>query len=311
MTRGAIVAAVLLLLGARGASAQEGVTEIDQARALAGSVTPGDGAGFPVTLSAPGAYRLSGSLTSTNPDFAIVRITSDDVMLDLAGFSLVGPTTCTGSPVTACNATGLGGGVVASGQRNVTVRNGTVRGGGLVGVNLGSDSRVENVAALENGTVGIFVDDGSTVVDCVASRNGERGISAENDVVVSGNVARHNGTDGIRTAAGATLSGNVASANGSDGIVSGTATTLAANVAYDNGDDGIQSSSGSVVGCAVASNADFGLSLGAASGFAQCVAGNNNAGDGNELQTAGGQQIGVNFCTSAAHDGAFTSILCP
>ena len=46
----------------------------------------------------PGAHRLTGSLVSTNPDFAIIRISSDDVVLDLAGFSLVGPATCTGSP---------------------------------------------------------------------------------------------------------------------------------------------------------------------------------------------------------------------
>ncbi len=304
--------ASLALLVALGAAAQEGVTEIDQARALAGGVTAGDAAGFPVTLSAPGAYRLTSNLSSSNPDFAIIRITSDDVVLDLGGFSLVGPATCTGSPVTSCNNIGLGGGVVASGQRNVTVRNGTVRGGGLVGVNLGLDSRVENVTAIENGTAGIFVDDGSAVVDCIASRNGERGIYAEDDAAISGNVARHNGTDGIRAAAGATLSGNVASANGTDGIVTSTASTLAGNVAYDNADDGIQASSGSsVVGCAVAANTDLGLGLGATAGFAQCVAGNNNAGDGNEAQTAGGRQIGLNFCTSAVHDEQYLSILCP
>ena len=38
---------------------------ITQAKALAGNVTPGDAAGFPVTLSQPGAYILGSNLTVT------------------------------------------------------------------------------------------------------------------------------------------------------------------------------------------------------------------------------------------------------
>jgi hypothetical protein len=46
------------------AFAVDGVVLIDQTRALAGNVTPGDAPGFPVTLSLPGSYRLSGNLTA-------------------------------------------------------------------------------------------------------------------------------------------------------------------------------------------------------------------------------------------------------
>ena len=53
------------------ALAVDGVTLIDQNKALAGSVTPGDTPGFPVTISQPGSYRLSGNLercpTATRP----------------------------------------------------------------------------------------------------------------------------------------------------------------------------------------------------------------------------------------------------
>ena len=42
--------------------AVDGIVLIDQNRALAGNVTPGDAPGFPVTLSQPGSYRLSGNL---------------------------------------------------------------------------------------------------------------------------------------------------------------------------------------------------------------------------------------------------------
>ena len=39
--------------------AVDGVVLIDQNHALAGNITPGDGPGFPVTLSQPGSYRLT------------------------------------------------------------------------------------------------------------------------------------------------------------------------------------------------------------------------------------------------------------
>jgi hypothetical protein len=38
--------------------AVDGVVLIDQNKALAGSVTPGDTPGFPVTISLPGSYRV-------------------------------------------------------------------------------------------------------------------------------------------------------------------------------------------------------------------------------------------------------------
>ena len=41
----------------------DGVVYIDQNRAAAGGITPGDLAGFPVTIAQSGSYRLSGNLT--------------------------------------------------------------------------------------------------------------------------------------------------------------------------------------------------------------------------------------------------------
>ena len=71
--------------------AVDGVVLIDQNRALAGNVTPGDFPGFPVTISRPGSYRLSGNLEVTDPDITAIEITADHVTLDLNGFSIQGP----------------------------------------------------------------------------------------------------------------------------------------------------------------------------------------------------------------------------
>ena len=55
---------VTLLAAAPAAHAVDGVVLIDQSRALAGNVTPGDTAGFPITISQPGSYRLDGPIAA-------------------------------------------------------------------------------------------------------------------------------------------------------------------------------------------------------------------------------------------------------
>src|SRR5438477_1054895 len=83
------------LVGALPAFAVDGVLLIDQNRALAGNVTPGDTPGFPVTISQSGSYRLSGSLTVPDMNTTAIQITADNVTLDLNGFSIIGPVACT------------------------------------------------------------------------------------------------------------------------------------------------------------------------------------------------------------------------
>src|SRR6266567_2659981 len=94
------------------AYAVDGVVLINQSSALAGNVTPGDAPGFPVTISVAGSYRLSGNLTVPDANTTAIEITADDVTIDLNGFSIIGPTVCSGGPpVTSCSPTGSGAGI--------------------------------------------------------------------------------------------------------------------------------------------------------------------------------------------------------
>src|SRR6202011_4694295 len=118
--------------------AVDGVVLIDQNRALAGGVTPGDTPGFPVTISVSGSYRLSGNLTVPDANTTAILITQDNVTIDLNGFSIIGPTVCVGSPtVTSCSPLGAGYGVDGGGHHSITVINGSVRGMGNSGISLG------------------------------------------------------------------------------------------------------------------------------------------------------------------------------
>lgn len=111
---------------------------------------PGDAPGFPVTISQPGSYRLSGNLTVPDLNITAIHITADHVTLDLNGFSIIGPGVCTSRPTT-CPAPGRGIGVQAGGDqalgpRGVRILNGSVRGMGLLGISMtGEGSFVDRV----------------------------------------------------------------------------------------------------------------------------------------------------------------------
>jgi hypothetical protein len=61
-----LVVAGFLALAPTLAPADDGVIEIDAARAAAGGVTSGDTPGYPVTIDRGGSYRLTGNLLREN-----------------------------------------------------------------------------------------------------------------------------------------------------------------------------------------------------------------------------------------------------
>lgn len=154
-------------------SAVDGVVLFDQARALAGNVTPGDAPGFPVSITQPGSYRLSGNLSVPSGQNAIL-IATQNVTIDLNGFNITTPVQAPGGGAI---------GVVTNGvaaPNGITIRNGNMEGfvtpfalgsntpagfqacrycvfedlflrwgysGGLASIDLGMFNRVRNVTA--------------------------------------------------------------------------------------------------------------------------------------------------------------------
>jgi hypothetical protein len=167
----------------------DGVIEINQTRAIAGGVTAGDTAGFPVTLSQPGSYRLTGNLdVPGNRDG--VQIEADDVTLDLNGFTIF-----------SSGEVGFNDGILIplNEALNVEIRNGTVRRffrHGIFGLN-STQVRVIKVRAVDNLGDGMRLEGQSSLVDqCAAIDNGIFGINAAGDgslvinSVMRGNVER-------------------------------------------------------------------------------------------------------------------------
>ncbi len=296
---------VLLLAGAA-ARAGDGVVEINQAKALAGGVTAGDAPGFPVTLSAPGSYRLTSNLDlralATPQNVTAIDLTADGVSLDFGGFAILGSTVCAGTPPTtalACAPLGTGFGVSASTRADVSIANGGVYGAGGGGISCGNSCLVSGMHVESNGGSGISGGLGSVLRGNTAARNSLGGISASSGSTLQQNAARENGSAGIGSADANRVEGNSSRANRGYGINANSRSNVRGNVAHSNFLGGINLANDTrVEGNTSTDNTGVGLSLGANTPYARNSMRNNTGG-----AVAGGLQIGTNFCD--------TDTICP
>jgi hypothetical protein len=252
---GCLFILVILAIGPIRSHAADGVVLFDQDRAMAGNVTSGDAPGFPVTISQPGSYRLSGNLTVNDADTTVIQITADSVTLDLNGFSIIGPAVCTPGPATTCLAAGKGigvqvGGNAIRGPRGVRILNGSIRGMGQGIQMMGDGSFVERINTDSNSGGGMSVS--GTVIQSAATHNGSFGIIAT--TVRDSTVLQNLGDGIILDVGGGVASGNVSSFNGGFGIYVpyGTAT---GNTLFLNKSTGISAlCPSSIVGNTVVAN---------------------------------------------------------
>ncbi len=175
------------------ASATDGVIEINQAKALAGEVTPGDPAGFPVVLNSGGSYRLTSDLSTAflgagGTTVSVIQSFLGNINLDLNGFTVAGP-----------NLAGTASCINFSGGANVRVSNGTVQQCPLHGIDVSGGS-VDLVIAANNKGSGIRLNNG-WIDRSEASYNLARGVDGFT-VTVRNTTAFGNGGDGIYLAAG-------------------------------------------------------------------------------------------------------------
>jgi hypothetical protein len=196
-----VLTLVLLLTLATSASASDGVLEINQACATsAGGCFPGDSAGWPVTITQQGSYRLTGNL-SLPLNTTAIQIDSINVTVDLGGFQVSGPNVCTGYPVSTCTVVSGAPGIVTS-VAYVVVRNGSVTGMGGDCVSLvGPSNELDHVRASSCGHDGIFVGPVGRVTNSLGIANYRVGIMFnDGGAFIQGNEARANGYVGIMVA---------------------------------------------------------------------------------------------------------------
>jgi hypothetical protein len=238
----------------------QGYTEINQAVVDAAG-------GFPFTISASGLYRLTGNLTKTAADGTVsaIVIAASNVTLDLAGFTIGGPGSCARNATTGvvtCTGHVAGSGIQESGNDNVKIMNGTLRGF-FNGISTsGTGVTVMNVVAVENAFAGISaIGDGSIVRFCAAFRNGTNGVTIQNHSQVRESDASMNDDYGISANQASAVVQNAVTGNRLGGMSLNPQTLFTQNFVLDNfGADPVTSgidgggntctnSAGVVVGC--------------------------------------------------------------
>ena len=125
---------------------------------------------------------------------------ADDVTLDLMGFSL------------NSSSRHAGMGIVITGQKNVEIRNGTVRGFNFAlseANSNGANHRVINVRVIDNNYGVSLSGQGHLIKGCMASNNIIDGLTLGSNGTIIGNVAQTCGGKGILGSG--TVSGNVVS----------------------------------------------------------------------------------------------------
>jgi hypothetical protein len=217
----------------------DGVVLIDQSRALAGGVTTGDAPGFPVTISEPGSYRLSGNLIG-EINIDTVVIAAGGVTFDLNGFSIqTGPG----------NSRGItDNGVVYSG---IVIRNGAIRAHqSTKGIEMFSAQVEISRIQVFNGAFGIQTRGKGAILSGNIAAGGANGFVVSGESIVTGNIARGITSVGFSVGAGSLISGN-SSSNNAIGISVSCPSNVIGNVATNNSSTNIAAFGG---GCTLVNN---------------------------------------------------------
>jgi hypothetical protein len=227
--------------------------------------TPGD-ATAEFVISQPGSYCLPGNVVGVSGKSGI-RIDADSVTLDLGGFALLG-------------VSGSLSGVLINSHIHVAVRNGSLSGWGIDGLDgsTGGLARIEDLRADANAAAGISINSGSQVNNCVAAQNGGVGIGGSNDVLVTGCVSSLNVTHGFQLGGGSTLKSCLAYNNGAAGITTSSVSSLTVIdcTAHFNTGFGIAGPKRSfVTGTSAEENRGGGISVGGSSTVSNCNASGN------------------------------------
>ena len=219
----ATVAFALLASLAGSAFAQ---TTIDQNKALAGNINPGDAPGFPITLSLTGSYKLTSNLVVPAGTRGI-EINADGITLDLNGFTIMGPVTCNAALNTPCTTAANNQHGITSQGNGTALRNGTVRGfsgSGVVLIHPGA-AALQDMVLADNASHGLSIasiggaysNAGTRVTRVTAVQNGGAGFSnngsATADVLFDNSTASSNHGDGFSLQGG---SGTIHACSGED-----------------------------------------------------------------------------------------------
>jgi len=198
---------------------------------------------LPFEINESGSYYLTENLNHTSGDTNAIQINADNVTINLAGYSVIGPGSSSGTG---------NNGIYMNGRKNVEIRNGTITNFGNNGIweedtgNIATGHRIIGVRVVANGGAGVSLNsEKNTIKDCTISDNSFGGNEMGSGIIcydasnITDNVIYNNNYySGIIATNGCIISGNNVSKNGF-GIRTFHGCCIIGNSCYRNGDYGI------------------------------------------------------------------------
>jgi len=197
--------------------------------------TPISQADVPKIITTPGSYVLTGNLQATAAGMDVITVQSDDVTLDLNGFTIHGA--------------GIGASAIeiAGERQSIVIRNGTVRdftAPAILGIK-GRNMQCTRIKAF-NAVAGIVVGEGSQVMDCQAVNHSFSGIDLRGPNCQVRNCIVTDANTGILTSDGARVEGCTV-IGGSAGIQVRSKCEIRRNTFRANGTACVIQSNGSLI----------------------------------------------------------------
>ena len=263
----------------------------------------GDSAGYPVTITQPGTYELVGDLVIADQVNNAIVVQANNVTIEMNGYRIIGPVSCSGQPTNCAPATTGGGNVGIDGwtnnPTNLVIRNGSVTGMGT-GILASYDGRVEHVQTIQNGYAGIRARTGTAISDSTGTYNGQLGIEGR---LMINCVASHNGQygfagGGLSGGGGSLIKDSLAVSNDGYGIYLGSGTNVVGTTITNNGTGIFSAGTNQILDSMVSANTFAGLqsSTGVDSVARSTFIGNNSGG---AQWTGTIVQTGTNLCGSS------------
>ena len=226
----------ILFAFASAALAVDGTVLINQSTITNGLANCPTGGHLPIVICQPGSYRLSGNITVPDANTDAIHITADNVTLDLNGFAILGPATCTFKNLNLgvifplqCSPAGTGVGILSF-NNNIGLSNGAVNGMGSAGIQIfGNGTRIESLRVANNAGTGLngggIIGGSALINNCTVTMNAQIGIFVTDGTVNLSSIVVNGGV-GIQGLVSVVASNNSVYQNGQDGIAN---VTLAVN----------------------------------------------------------------------------------
>lgn len=170
--------------------ASDGIFEINDVCATNSGCFEGDTAGYPVTITERGSYKLTSNLFPPDIHTSAIEINENDVTLDLAGFVILFPGN--GCLSSGNCPQGAGSGINGDGSRRTTVSNGLIKNAGQYGVRLSDMATVDAIRVDGCGEDGIRVNPRGIVSRSHVNSCGNFGANLGGNTTFSNNVFAFN-----------------------------------------------------------------------------------------------------------------------